>query len=129
MSMLNYVDCSPDTPVIDAAAERLALQEIDKHKFQNTERMGSFQQGYLLGFREGAEFIRSFYRHRAVRDRLSREEDEHKCPRDAPQCDYSLQIKPVAGLREPDPVPDQQANPAEQHSMDELFACGGSARR
>lgn len=29
MGMLNEVDCSPDTPVIDAAAERMALKEFN----------------------------------------------------------------------------------------------------
>lgn len=129
MSMLNEVDSSPDIPVIEAAAERLALQEIGKHKFQDTERMGSFQQGYLLGFREGAEFIRSFHRHRAVRDFLSSADKEHKSLRDAPQENYSPQIKPIAGTREPTLVPNQQASPEEQRAMDELFTCGGSARR
>ena len=78
MSMLNYSDCSPDTPVIDAAAERLALKEMDNQKFRDTNEMAGFQRGYELGFREGAEFIRSFYRKRDMRDHLQHIEREKK---------------------------------------------------
>jgi len=78
MSMLNYSDCSPDTPVIDAAAERLALKEMDTQKFRDTNEMAGFQRGYELGFREGAEFMRSFYRKRDMRDHLQHIEREKK---------------------------------------------------
>lgn len=76
--MLNQVDCSPDTPVIEAAAERMALKEMDNKPFRDTNEMSGFQTGYLKGFLEGAEFMRSFYRHRDMRDRLDRVEREKK---------------------------------------------------
>lgn len=76
--MLNQVDCSPDTPVIEAAAERMALKEMDNKPFRDTNEMSGFQTGYLKGFLEGAEFMRSFYRHRDMRDRLGRAEREKK---------------------------------------------------
>lgn len=74
--MLNQVDCSPDTPVIEAAAERMALKEMDNKPFRDTNEMSGFQTGYMKGFLEGAEFMRSFYRHRDMRDRLDRVERE-----------------------------------------------------
>ena len=76
--MLNQVDCSPDTPVIQAAAERMALKEIDNKPFRDTNEMSGFQTGYMKGFLEGAEFMRSFYRYRDTRDRLDRVEREKK---------------------------------------------------
>ena len=60
MSMINEVDCSPDTPVIDAAAERMALKEMEHEEFRDTNEMSGFQRGYSRGFLEGAEFMRSF---------------------------------------------------------------------
>lgn len=76
--MLNQVDCSPDIPVIEAAAERMALKEMDSKPFRDTNEMSGFQTGYLTGFLEGAEFMRSFYRHRDMRDRQGRVERENK---------------------------------------------------
>jgi flagellar biosynthesis/type III secretory pathway protein FliH len=78
MSMLNEVDCSPDTPVIDAAAERMALKEMEHEQFHDTNEMSGFQRGYSRGFLEGAEFIRSFYRKREMRDHLIHLERERK---------------------------------------------------
>lgn len=78
MSMLNEVDCSPDTPVIDAAAERMALKEMEHEEFRDTNEMSGFQRGYSRGFLEGAEFIRSFYRKRDMRDHLIHIERERK---------------------------------------------------
>lgn len=78
MSMLNEVDCSPDTPVIDAAAERMALKEMEHEEFRDTNEMSGFQRGYSRGFLEGAEFIRSFYRNRKMRDHLIHIERERK---------------------------------------------------
>lgn len=98
MSMLNYSDCSPDTPVIDAAAERLALKEMENKKFRDTNEMAGFQRGYELGFREGAEFLRSFYRKRDMRDHLQHIEREKK-KRDA-ECQSTHadenQMNPIA---------------------------------
>ena len=76
--MLNQVDCSPDTPVIQAAAERMALKEMDNKPFSDTNEMSGFQTGSMKGFLEGAEFMRSFYRYRDTRDRLDRAEREKK---------------------------------------------------
>lgn len=76
--MLNQVDCSPDTPVIQAAAERMALKEMDNKPFRDTNEMSGFQTGYMKGFLEGAEFMRSFYRYRDTRDILARVEREKK---------------------------------------------------
>ena len=98
MSMLNYSDGSPDTPVIDAAAERLALKEMDTLKFRDTNEMAGFQRGYELGFREGAEFMRSFYRKRDMRDHLQHNEREKK-KHDAEMRDThedDNQMKPIA---------------------------------
>ena len=78
MSMLNEVDCSPDTPVIDAAAERMALKEMEHEEFRDTNEMSGFQRGYSRGFLEGAEFMRSFYRKRDMRDHLTHLERERK---------------------------------------------------
>lgn len=78
MSMLSEVDCSPDTPVIDAAAERMALKEMEHEEFRDTNEMSGFQRGYSRGFLEGAEFIRSFYRKREMRDHLIHLERERK---------------------------------------------------
>lgn len=78
MSMLNEVDCSPDTPVIDATAERMALKEMEHEEFRDTNEMSGFQRGYSRGFLEGAEFMRSFYRKREMRDHLIHLEREHK---------------------------------------------------
>lgn len=78
MSMLNEVDCSPDTPVIDAAAERMALKEMEHEEFRDTSEMSGFQRGYSRGFLEGAEFMRSFYRHREMRDHFTHLERERK---------------------------------------------------
>lgn len=78
MSMINEVDCSPDTPVIDAAAERMALKEMEHEEFRDTNEMSGFQRGYSRGFLEGAEFIRSFYRKREMRDHLIHLERERK---------------------------------------------------
>jgi elongation factor P--beta-lysine ligase len=97
MSMLNYSDCSPDTPVIDAAAERLALKEMDTQKFRDTNEMAGFQRGYELGFREGAEFMRSFYRKRDMRDHLQhieREKKKRDAERQSTQED-DRQLKPI----------------------------------
>lgn len=76
--MLNQVDCSPDTPVIEAAAERMALKEMENKPFRDTNEMFGFHTGYMKGFLEGAQFMRSFYRHRDMRDRLDRVEREKK---------------------------------------------------
>ena len=98
MSMLNYSDCSPDTPVIDAAAERLALKEMDTRKFRDTNEMAGFQHGYELGFREGTEFMRSFYRKRDMRDHLQhieREKNKHDAEHQSTHEDDS-QLQPVA---------------------------------
>lgn len=76
--MLNQVDCTPDTPVIEAAAERMALKEMDNKPFRDTNEMSGFQTGYMKGFIEGAEFMRTFYRRRDMRDRLDRAEREKK---------------------------------------------------
>ena len=78
MSMINEVDCSPDTPVIDAAAERMALKEMEHEEFRDTNEMAGFQRGYSRGFLEGAEFMRSFYRKREMRDHLQHMERERK---------------------------------------------------
>lgn len=78
MGMLNEVDCSPDTPVIDAAAERMALKEMEHEEFRDTNEMSGFQRGYSRGFLEGAEFIRSFYRKRDMRNHLIHIERERK---------------------------------------------------
>ena len=78
MSMLNCVDDSPDAPVIDSAAERMALKEMEHKEFRDTNEMAGFQRGYSLGFVEGAEFMRSFYRKREVRDHLIHCERERK---------------------------------------------------
>ena len=78
MSMLNEVDCSPDTPVIDAAAERMALKEMEHEEFRDTTEMSGFQRGYSRGFLEGAEFMRSFYRKRDMRDHFIHLERERK---------------------------------------------------
>lgn len=78
MSMISEVDCSPDTPVIDAAAERMALKEMEHEEFRDTNEMSGFQRGYSRGFLEGAEFIRAFYRKRDMRDHLQHMEREHK---------------------------------------------------
>lgn len=78
MSMLNEVDCSPDTPVIDATAERMALKEMEHEEFRDTNEMSGFQRGYSRGFLEGAEFIRSFYRKREIRDHFIHLERERK---------------------------------------------------
>ena len=97
MSMLNYSDCSPDTPVIDAAAERLALKEMDTQKFRDTNEMAGFHRGYELGFREGAEFMRSFYRKRDMRDHLQhieREKKKHDAEHQSTQAD-DRQLKPI----------------------------------
>ena len=82
MSMLNEVDCSPDTPVIDAAAERLALKEMEHEEFRDTNEMSGFHRGYSRGFLEGAEFMRSFYRKREIRDHLIHIERERKKRKD-----------------------------------------------
>jgi len=94
MSMLNEVDCSPDTPVIDAAAERMTLKEMEHEQFHDTNEMSGFQRGYSRGFLEGAEFMRSFYRHRTIRDHdihLERErkkrESEKKQPAESKEDD------------------------------------------
>lgn len=76
--MLNQVDCSPDTPVLEAAAERMTLKEMDNKPFRDTNEMSGFQTGYTKGFLEGAQFMRSFYRHRDMRDRLDRDRREKK---------------------------------------------------
>ena len=78
MSMINCVDNSPDTPVIDAAADRMALKEMEHEEFRDTNEMSGFHRGYERGFREGAEFMRSFYRKRDMRDHLARIERERK---------------------------------------------------
>lgn len=78
MGMINEVDCSPDTQVIDAAAERMALKEMVHEEFRDTNEMSGFQRGYSRGFLEGAEFIRSFYRKREMRDHLIHIEREHR---------------------------------------------------
>ena len=78
MSMINEVDCSPDTPVIDAAAERMALKEMEHEEFRDTNEMSGFQRGYSRGFLEGTEFMRSFYRKRDMRDHLQHMQRERK---------------------------------------------------
>lgn len=96
--MLNQVDCSPDTPVIEAAAERMALKEMDNKPFRDTNEMSGFQTGYLKGFLEGAEFMRSFYRHRDMRDSLDRVEREKKKQAAAAwAANDDNRIKPVEG--------------------------------
>lgn len=91
--MLNQVDCSPDTPVIEAAAERMALKEMDDKKFRDTNEMSGFHTGYMKGFLEGAEFMRSFYRYRDNRDRLARVEREKK--KQAAAANDDNRIKPA----------------------------------
>lgn len=93
--MLNQVDCSPDTPVIQAAAERMALKEMDNKPFRDTNEMSGFQTGYMKGFLEGAEFMRSFYRYRDTRDKLDRVEREKKKQAAAAANDDN-RIKPVS---------------------------------
>lgn len=78
MSMINEVDCSPDTPVIDAAAERMALKEMEHEEFRDTNEMSGFQRGYSRGFLEGAEFMHSFYSKREMRDHLIHLDRERK---------------------------------------------------
>lgn len=78
MSMLNSCDSTPDTPVIDATAERMALKEMEHEEFRDTNEMSGFQRGYSRGFLEGAEFMRSFYRKREMRDHLIHLERERK---------------------------------------------------
>lgn len=92
--MLNQVDCSPDTPVIQAAAERMALKEMDNKPFRDTNEMSGFQTGYMKGFLEGAEFMRSFYRYRDTRDRLDRAEREKK--KQAAAANDDNRLKPVS---------------------------------
>lgn len=103
--MLNQVDCSPDTPVIEAAAERMALKEMDNKPFRDTNEMSGFQTGYMKGFLEGAEFMRTFYRRRDMRDRLDRVERERvKRNRSAENTDTEREpvddnrIKPVGDI-------------------------------
>lgn len=93
--MLNQVDCSPDTPVIEAAAERMALKEMDNKPFRDTNEMSGFHTGYMKGFLEGAEFMRSFYRHRDMRDRLERTRREKKRQADAVAANDDNRIKPA----------------------------------
>lgn len=97
MSMLNSTDRSPDTPVIEAAAERLALKEMDLQKFDGTKEMSGFQRGYMFGFAEGAEFMRTFYRKRDILDRLDRVERERKrCePEKNDHPDYVKLLRPA----------------------------------
>ena len=92
--MLNQVDCTPDTPVIEAAAERMALKEMDNKPFRDTNEMSGFQTGYMKGFIEGAEFMRTFYRRRDMRDRLDRVEREKK-KQAASAADDDKRIKPA----------------------------------
>ena len=94
--MLNQVDCSPDTPVIDAAAERMVLKEMENKPFRDTNEMSGFQTGYMKGFLEGAEFMRSFYRYRDNRDRLDRAEREKK--KQAAAANDDNRIKPADTL-------------------------------
>lgn len=96
--MLNQVDCSPDTPVIEAAAERMALKDMDSKPFRDTNEMSGFQTGYLRGFLEGAEFMRSFYRHRDMRDRMGRCERE-RVKRNRPAENTDTEREPVDGNR------------------------------
>lgn len=70
MSMLNTCDSTPDDPVIDAAAERLVLKEMEQQKFPDVSTQGGFQHGYMVGFKEGVEFIRTFYRRREMLSKL-----------------------------------------------------------
>lgn len=95
--MLNQVDCSPDTPVIEAAAERMALKEMDNKPFRDTNEMSGFQTGFMKGFLEGAEFMRSFYRYRDTRDRLARVEREKKT-QPATASNDDNRIKPVGDI-------------------------------
>lgn len=98
--MLNQVDCSPDTPVIEAAAERMALKEMDNKPFRDTNEMSGFQTGYMKGFLEGAEFMRSFYRYRDNRDILARAEREKKKQAAAVAANDDKRIKPAEGITE-----------------------------
>lgn len=99
--MLNQVDCSPDTPVIEAAAERMALKEMENKPFRDTNEMSGFHTGYMKGFLEGAEFMRSFYRHRDMRDRLDRAEREKKKKQAASvAANDDKRIKPAEGITE-----------------------------
>lgn len=93
--MLNQVDCSPDTPVIEAAAERMALKEMDNKPFRDTNEMSGFQTGYMKGFLEGAEFMRTFYRRRDMRDRLDRAEREKKKQAASADANDDKRIKPT----------------------------------
>lgn len=93
--MLNQVDCSPDTPVIEAAAERMALKEMDNKPFRDTNEMSGFQTGYMKGFIEGAEFMRTFYRRRDMRDRLDRAEREKKKQAASVDANDDKRIKPT----------------------------------
>ena len=108
MSMINCVDNSPDTPVINAAAERMALKEIEHEEFRDTNEMAGFQRGYSRGFLEGAEFMRAFYRNRDTRDHLARiERDRRK--REAEKnkgIDDSNLLHPVNhSPKQEDPIP------------------------
>lgn len=96
--MLNQVDCSPDTPVIEAAAERMALKEMDDKKFRDTNEMSGFQTGYMKGFLEGAEFMRSFYRYRDNRDRLDRVRRETKRKASDAAANDDNRIKPAEDI-------------------------------
>lgn len=98
--MLNQVDCSPDTPVIEAAAERMALKEMDNKPFRDTNEMSGFQTGYMKGFIEGAEFMRTFYRRRDMRDRLDRVEREKKKQAASVAANDDKRIKPAEGITE-----------------------------
>lgn len=93
--MLNQVDCTPDTPVIEAAAERMALKEMDNKPFRDTNEMSGFQTGYMKGFIEGAEFMRTFYRRRDMRDRLDRAEREKKKQAASADANEDKRIKPT----------------------------------
>lgn len=93
--MLNQVDCTPDTPVIEAAAERMALKEMDNKPFRDTNEMSGFQTGYMKGFLEGAEFMRTFYRRRDMRDRLDRAEREKKKQAASADANEDKRIKPT----------------------------------
>lgn len=96
--MLNQVDCSPDTPVIEAAAERMALKEMESKPFRDTNEMSGFHTGYMKGFLEGAEFMRSFYRYRDNRDRLARAEREKKKQAAAVAANDDNNIKPAEDI-------------------------------
>ena len=58
--MTNQSDMTPNDEVIEAAAERIADKVM--HQLIDVRDQGEIERGFLMGFREGAAFIRSFLR-------------------------------------------------------------------